>query len=38
MRTFLISITKEDRFFVARCPALGVTSQEEILEKIQRIQ
>lgn len=27
MRTFLVSIQKEDKFFVARYPELGVTSQ-----------
>ncbi len=31
MRTFLISIQKEEKFFVARCPELGVTSQGESL-------
>lgn len=35
MRTFLISIKKEDKFFVARCPGLGVTSQGETLEEAQ---
>ena len=35
MRTFPISITREDEFFVARCPALGVTSQGETLEESQ---
>jgi predicted RNase H-like HicB family nuclease len=35
MRTFLISIKKEDKFFVARCPELGVTSQGETLEEAQ---
>lgn len=36
MTTFLVSITKEDRFFIARCPELGVTSQGETLEEAQR--
>ena len=27
MGTFMISITKEDKFFISRCPELGVTSQ-----------
>lgn len=35
MRTFLVSIQKEDKFFVARCPELGVTSQGETLEEAQ---
>lgn len=35
MRTFLVSIQKEDRFYVARCPELGVTSQGETLEEAQ---
>ncbi len=35
MRTFLISIQKEEKFFVARCPELGVTSQGESLEDAQ---
>ena len=26
---------KEDKFFIARCPALGVTSQGESLEEAQ---
>jgi hypothetical protein len=26
MRRFLISTTKKDEFFIARCPELGVTS------------
>ena len=33
MRTFLISIQKEDKFFIARCPELGVTSQGKNLEE-----
>ncbi len=35
MRTFLVSIIKEEKFFVARCPELGVTSQGESLEEAQ---
>jgi hypothetical protein len=35
MRTFWISITTEDKFFVARCPGLGVVSHEGTLEEIQ---
>jgi len=35
MRSFLVSIQKEDKFFVARCPELGVTSQGETLEEAQ---
>ncbi len=35
MRTFLVSIQKEDKFFVARCPDLGVTSQGKTLEEAQ---
>ncbi|VVB96088.1 Uncharacterised protein [uncultured archaeon] len=35
MRTFLVSIQKEDKFLVARCPELGVTSQGKILEEAQ---
>ena len=35
MRTFLISIQKEEKFYVARCPELGVTSQGESLEDAQ---
>lgn len=33
MRQFLVVITKEDDFFVARCPELNVTSQGETLEE-----
>ncbi|HII81379.1 MAG TPA: type II toxin-antitoxin system HicB family antitoxin [Methanosarcina sp.] len=33
MRQFLVSITKEDDFFIARCPELNVTSQGETLEE-----
>jgi predicted RNase H-like HicB family nuclease len=35
MRTFPIPITKDDEFFVARCPALSVTSQGEKLGEAQ---
>ena len=35
MGTFIVSIVKEDKFFIARCPALGVTSQGESLEEAQ---
>lgn len=35
MRTFLVSIQKEDKFFVVRCPELGVTSQGKSLEEAQ---
>jgi predicted RNase H-like HicB family nuclease len=35
MRTFLVSIKKEDKFFVARCPELDVTSQGKTLEEAQ---
>ena len=35
MRTFLISIQNEEKFFVARCPELGVTSQGKSLEDAQ---
>ncbi|MCX9084087.1 MAG: type II toxin-antitoxin system HicB family antitoxin [Candidatus Methanoperedens sp.] len=31
----MVSIQKEDKFFVARCPELGVTSQGESLEEAQ---
>lgn len=34
-RTFMVYITKEDDFFVARCPELSVTSQGETLEAAQ---
>lgn len=33
MRQFLVAITKEDDFFIARCPELNVTYQGEILEE-----
>jgi predicted RNase H-like HicB family nuclease len=35
MKTFLVSIQKEDTFYIARCPELGVTSQGETIEKAQ---
>ena len=35
MRNFLVSIQKEDKFFVARCPELSVTSQGNTLEEAQ---
>jgi len=35
MRTFLVSIQKEDKFYVARCPELGVTSQGKNIEEAQ---
>ena len=35
MRSFLISIQKEGKFYVARCPELGVTSQGESIEETQ---
>jgi predicted RNase H-like HicB family nuclease len=35
MRNFLVSIQKEDNFFVTRCPELGVTSQGNTLEEAQ---
>lgn len=35
MSTFMVSIMKEDKFFVAKCPDLGVTSQGETLEEAQ---
>jgi len=31
----MISITKEDKFFISRCPELGVTSQGVTLEEAQ---
>ncbi|WP_410509040.1 type II toxin-antitoxin system HicB family antitoxin [Methanosarcina hadiensis] len=33
VRQFLVAITKEDDFFIARCPELNVTSQGETLEE-----
>ncbi len=35
MGTFIVSIVKEGKFFIARCPALGVASQGESLEEAQ---
>ncbi|MCK5333955.1 MAG: type II toxin-antitoxin system HicB family antitoxin [Candidatus Aenigmarchaeota archaeon] len=35
MSTFMISIQKEDNFFVARCPDLNVTSQGKTIEEAQ---
>jgi predicted RNase H-like HicB family nuclease len=35
MGTFIVSIVEEDKFFIARCSALGVTSQGESLEEAQ---
>ena len=35
MGTFMVSITKEDHFFISRCPELGVTSQGTTLEEAQ---
>jgi len=35
MSTFMVSIIKEDKFFVAKCPDLGVTSQGVTLEEAQ---
>jgi predicted RNase H-like HicB family nuclease len=36
MTKFLVSLTKEDKFFIARCPELGVASQGKTLEDAQR--
>ena len=36
MSTFMISIQKEDNFFIARCPDLNVTSQGETTEEAQK--
>jgi predicted RNase H-like HicB family nuclease len=36
MRQFLVVITKEDDFFVARCPELNVTSQGGTLEEAEK--
>ncbi|MDQ1251184.1 MAG: hypothetical protein QG646_253 [Euryarchaeota archaeon] len=36
MRQFLVAITKEDDFFIARCPELNVTSQGETLEEAEK--
>ncbi len=35
-KVFLVSITQEGKFFVARCPELGVTSQGESLMEAQK--
>jgi predicted RNase H-like HicB family nuclease len=35
-KVFLVSIIQEGKFFVARCPELGVTSQGESLEEAQK--
>ena len=35
MGTFMVSITKEDNFFISRCPELGVTSQGSTLDEAQ---
>ncbi len=35
MRNFVVSIQKEDNFFVARCPQLDVTSQGKTVEEAQ---
>lgn len=35
MSTFMVSITKEDKFFISRCPELGVTSQGSTLDESQ---
>ncbi len=36
MRTFLVSIQREEKFFVARCPELGVTSQGKTIEEARK--
>ncbi|GBE17517.1 hypothetical protein BMS3Abin16_00100 [archaeon BMS3Abin16] len=36
MRTFLVSIQREEKFFVARCPELGVTSQGKSIEEARK--
>lgn len=36
MKAFLVSITQEGKFFVVRCPELGVTSQGESLVDAQK--
>ncbi len=36
MRQFLVAITKEDDYFIARCPELNVTSQGETLEEAEK--
>ena len=35
-KVFLVSIVQEGKFFVARCPELGVTSQGESLVEAQQ--
>ncbi|MBF0538243.1 MAG: type II toxin-antitoxin system HicB family antitoxin [Nitrospirae bacterium] len=35
LRSFLVVITKEDNFYIARCPILGVTTQGETLDESQ---
>ena len=35
-KVFLVSIIQEGKFFVARCPELGVTSQGESLVEAQK--
>ena len=35
MGTFMVSITKEDKFFISRCPEFGVTSQGATLGEAQ---
>lgn len=35
MDTFMVSITKEDKFFISRCSGLGVTSQGATLDEAQ---
>ena len=35
MDTFMVSITKEDKFFISRCSELGVTSQSATLDEAQ---
>ncbi len=35
-KVFLVSITQEGKFFVARCPELSVTSQGESLVEAQK--
>jgi len=35
-KIFLVSIIQEGKFFVARCPELGVTSQGESLVEAQK--
>jgi len=36
MRQFLVAITKEDDFFISRCPELNVTSQGKTLEEAEK--